>query len=168
MSVLSAEQLTSLKPFGDVGFVSSTIEPVAVRGDRLFLFKLVSGTADGLELAVLSLVELAPSGRFAYTAWYDEGDLDAAIDELDERFLAGEGAEHADVYQPVVELLHRHRAHDWDGYRDLLADDFVLVDHRRVGLPATDRDGFIEFLRGYAESEADWVTLICKLHRVGR
>ena len=64
------------------------IEPLAVRGDRLFLFRHVARTADGLELAVLSLVELGPSG-LVYTAWYDEDDLTTAIDELGERFLGG-------------------------------------------------------------------------------
>jgi len=57
----------SLRVWGDLRFVVNsampdTIEPLAVRSDRLFLFRHVARTADGLELAVLSLVELGPSG----------------------------------------------------------------------------------------------------------
>ena len=139
-----------------------------MRGDRLFLFRLVSGTADGLELAALSLVELSPSGRFSYTAWYDEDDLDAAIDELDTRFLDGEGAEHADVYRASIESVRMHRALDWEAVRESLTDDFMLVDHRELGAGECDRDAFIEFVSAGAPEQGELAVVVRKLHRVGQ
>jgi class 3 adenylate cyclase/tetratricopeptide (TPR) repeat protein len=162
------EMMTSVRALIDVGFVSSAHERIAVRGDRLYLSRLVIRTRDEREIAVLNLVETGATGLLVFAAWYDEDDLAAAIDELDARYLEGEGAQHADVYRPLFAQLSRHRARDWNGYRDLLVDDFVLVDHRTVGLPTTDREGFLEFLRGYVESEPDWVTVVSKVHRVGR
>src|SRR5262249_1153047 len=138
------EMLESVHAIIDVGFVQRSFEPLAVRGDRSLLARVTLRTADEHVMTVVSVWEVDPNGLAADNAWYDEDDLASAVRDLDERFLVGEGAADADLYRHVLEQVRRHRAYDWDGYRELLSDDFVLVDHRSVALPETDREGFLD------------------------
>ena len=56
---------------------------------------------------VLGLVETDLDGRIAATILLDLEDIDAAFEELDARYLAGEAAAHSQTWSLVAELLHR-------------------------------------------------------------
>src|SRR5207253_1927638 len=71
------------------------ITTLAVRGDRLALFHLTrrrrSSEAGGeAEVEFLAVIEVDETGGVVATVIFDVGALDAAYDELDERYLRGE------------------------------------------------------------------------------
>jgi hypothetical protein len=74
-------------------------------------------------------------------ATYDVEDFDAAIAELESRYLAGEAAAHASTWSVVA------AAYDGFNRRELLATtpDWVNVDHRRgAGFASGDMNAYIE------------------------
>ena len=80
----------------DVGFNRVRSEVLAVRGDRLVLQRVVFSTDDGREMTTLGLNEW-DNGEVVRRVVFDEDALADALVELDRRYAAGEGAEHADV-----------------------------------------------------------------------
>ncbi|WP_124714401.1 BTAD domain-containing putative transcriptional regulator [Mycolicibacterium nivoides] len=106
--------------------------PIAIRGERVVLasarFSLGGGAPEEFGLDLLHVIEIDADNRIAATVTFDHNDFDAAIDELDARYLAGEAAPHAHSWSAVVgayAALNR---------REMPATtaDHVSVDHRRV------------------------------------
>jgi ketosteroid isomerase-like protein len=73
---------------------------------------------------------MTPGGQTLFGCVFDPNDLDAAFEELDVRYFAGEGAIHVDTLKPFRDVLSAYNREDWQACRALLADDFVVVDHR--------------------------------------
>src|SRR5262249_11525416 len=85
----------------DVGMTRHEFEPVAVRGERLVLARGGARTDAGLESSALVLYEFDDGGRLERTDLFSEGDLALALEELDNRYAVGEGADHAHVARAV-------------------------------------------------------------------
>ncbi len=69
---------------------------VAIRGERLVLMRnRMSDPNQGPEVEVLSILEIGADERAVGAVTFDLDDFDAAIAELDARYLAGEAAAHA-------------------------------------------------------------------------
>src|SRR5204862_3205128 len=82
----------------------------------------------------LLLNEVDDSGRAVSVTFFDEDDLDGALGELEQRFLAGEGAAHADwLERALLGVLTAHNQRDWNALRELYTDDVVCIDHRPAG-----------------------------------
>ena len=83
----------------DLDITAWFLDLLATRGDRLALFRLRLVAADGnsgqVEVEYLDVVEVDEHGARAAEVTFDPEDLDAAYDELDARYIAGEGAPHA-------------------------------------------------------------------------
>ena len=101
--LVAAPPLKSAEAYGvnAVGFldVFDTVDPetVAVRGERLALVRLHCGLEPDFVLRLLCLYELDEHGRIAWEADFDDDDLAAALRELDDPYVAGEGAPHERV-----------------------------------------------------------------------
>ena len=126
----------NLKALRDVGLDRFRSEPLAVRGDRLVLQRVAFSTDDGREMKTLSVHEWA-DGKVVYRAVFDEDALDEALAELEERYLAGEGAPHASLLEltnAATRVLQGYEdafpARDWSWFRTALADDIVNDDRR--------------------------------------
>ncbi|MGH7860556.1 MAG: nuclear transport factor 2 family protein, partial [Candidatus Binatia bacterium] len=139
------------RTLANLGTVRVGMTLLATRGERLALFRahpqgpLVGSTA--FEAEWLVVVE-SDERRLVSSAIFDVDDLDGAIDELDERYIAGEGARGADALRVMKRFRQLYNERDWDGIRALSADDFVVVDYRRVATLGTmDSDGFVAALR---------------------
>jgi hypothetical protein len=129
-----------------LGLEGATVEPVAMRGERLAVVR-VALTARDFEVVALLLVETGDEGRGLRTILYDLDDLEDALDELDERFLAGEGAAHASwLRQALIGIRRAQSQRDWDALRQIYANDVVLDDHRPAG--AGEQRG-VEFVLDY-------------------
>lgn len=63
---------------------------------------------------------------------FGEDEVTAAFDELDERYVHGDGAFACAVLVPFRDLTKAMNARDWDGFASLLHDDLVVADHRPV------------------------------------
>jgi hypothetical protein len=118
-----------------------TAELVATRGERLALFRSVVGVPDGspggpAEIERLLLAEVDGEGLRTETVFFDLDDLDAAHDELDARYAAGEAAAFATRIARFREAAVDRRV--FGSART--APDFVLIDHRTFGYPPMGRD----------------------------
>jgi class 3 adenylate cyclase len=139
---------------------------IAIRGERLALCAAGGVTAAGDEDLGYHLVELDAQGRMIATVAFDEGDLDSALTELDARYVAGEGAVHADLVAMTTSWLRASNHFDFDTMRELSDPEFVWVDHRQFGSATLDLDGFIEWQQGYRDIE--YAVVIVDLHFEGR
>lgn len=120
------------------------LETIAVRGDRLCLTRSTLGTHSGFEMTTLGINEMDAAGMLVYWASFDEDDLAAALNELDERYIAGEGAEHAYVIRRIRD--HRRSESSADALRALYAPDAIVRNNRRLGWPMTTVEDVIERL----------------------
>ncbi|MGV0784205.1 BTAD domain-containing putative transcriptional regulator [Mycolicibacterium sp. XJ766] len=115
----------------DLGATQSP-NTVATRGERLLLtrarFSLNGGEPDEFGLDLLHVIEIAADHRIAATVTFDPDDLDAAFEELDARYLAGEAAGRAHTWSAVIGVyaaLNRRKL-------PATTPDHVSLDHRRV------------------------------------
>ena len=76
---------------------------------------------------MLSIVEIDADERIAAAVTFDLDDIDAAIEELDARYLAGEAADHAHTWSAIT------RGYAALNRRELppTTPDWVNIDHRR-------------------------------------
>lgn len=125
-------EIVNMRAIADVGITNITSTVIATRGERLVLTRdRYSGRDQGpgaFHTEVLGIVEISADNRFVAGVWFDLDDIDAAFEELDARYLAGEAAAHAHTWSLVkgtYAALNR---------RELPATtpDWVTVDHRRV------------------------------------
>ena len=76
---------------------------------------------------VLGIVEIDADNRIAARVVFDPDDIDAAFEELDARYLAGEAAAHAHTWSVIAQAYAAFNR------RELPATtpDCVNIDHRR-------------------------------------
>lgn len=110
---------------------------IATRGTRLVLSRVqISGPDqghDGFSVVGLDIIELDAEGRAVARIVFDLDDIEAAYNELDARYVAGEAAAHADTWSAVVGVHAMFNRHEYP------PEDWVTVDHRR-GTPFTAGD----------------------------
>ncbi|WP_269203964.1 BTAD domain-containing putative transcriptional regulator [Mycobacterium colombiense] len=119
----------------DVGFTMTMVDVVAIRGARLALTRVrVSGhDPDAIQNDALSIVETDAEDRIAAVVVLDNDDFDAAIAELDARYLTGEAAVYADAWSAVSGVHATFNRHE------LPPEEWVTIDHRR-GTPFAASD----------------------------
>ena len=94
-------------------------------------------------MEMVSIVEFDEDGRQRYVTHYDVGDLAAALDELEQRFIEGEGAAHSGDLE-IVRAVHKSMAEgDVETLAAYLAPHLVVVDHRPIGWGDRDRETFL-------------------------
>lgn len=118
------------------------ITPIATRGERLALSRVVfeGDVADGggaLAIDYLNIDELDDDGRFGTVLMFDPGDLDAAYDELDRRYWAGEGAAHPGHCSFMRAFGAAIASRDWTPVIARCVPNFIQEDHRRFAVLGT-------------------------------
>lgn len=153
----------SVRSLAAVGYTSTSFEPIAVRGERLCLGVNSYRNDQGFATAQLALVEIDADGRMVFIGNYDETDLLEALEELEARYRADEGAEHAEMldFGATVSRAMRRRNGNNDAVRALMAPDFTLVDHRTLGYGEIDLPTLSTLQEGRDEQIASEV----KFHR---
>jgi hypothetical protein len=125
-----------MRAIAEVGAETITSTVIATRGERLVLRRLLfSGEdqgPDAFEAELLGIVEIDSDERIAARLSFDADDLDAAFEELDTRYLAGESAAHAHTWSVIAGTYAAFNRHG-------LVPDWVSVDHRR-GSPFASSD----------------------------
>ena len=144
----------------DVGFDELILEPLAVRGESLMLSRGGYRATDGREVMFLVVYELDADGLIARGTHFDEDELDAALAELDERYLAGEGAVHLDLLAAGAAFMDATRRDDFGAMRELMSPGFVWVDHGLLGMGAGDCEEFIAASRTLREVSADGIRIM--------
>ena len=112
-------------------------ELLATRGDRLALFRLsieiVDRSSGPSDVEFVTVNEVDEAGLSVRAARFDADDLDAAFDELNARFAAGERADAAQVMEWETEFRRAFLDRDWDRFEACFEPDFIAVDHRPLG-----------------------------------
>jgi hypothetical protein len=116
----------------DLGAQHIASAAIAIRGDRLALCRLRYSGRDqrpeAFHSEALGVVEIDVDERVVAHVGFDLDDFDAAIAELDARYLAGEAAAHSEAWLVIAEVyaaLNR-------GEMPAVAPDLVDIDHRRL------------------------------------
>ena len=76
---------------------------------------------------MLSIVEIDADDRIAARVVFDLDDIDAAFEELDARYLAGEAAAHAHTWSVIAGTYAAFNRHELPA----TTPDWVNIDHRR-------------------------------------
>ncbi|WP_431190742.1 BTAD domain-containing putative transcriptional regulator [Mycobacterium senriense] len=122
-------QIADMRAIADLGLTNMTSTPLAIRGERLVLLRACmhfSATDQGPSLTnLLAIVEINTDGRMVALESFDADDFDAAIAELDARYVAGEAAAYADTWAVVTGVHAMFNRHE------LPPEDWVTIDHRR-------------------------------------
>ncbi|MFZ0719140.1 MAG: ATPase, partial [Mycobacterium sp.] len=113
----------------DVGFTMTMLDVLATRGDRLALTRIrVSGPdPEAIENDALQIMEIDVQERIAGVVVFDRDDFDAAIPELDARYLAGEAAAHARTWTVISSVFAALSRRELPS----TTTDFVDIDHRK-------------------------------------
>jgi DNA-binding SARP family transcriptional activator len=155
-------QIADMRAVADVWATNVTSTVIATRGGRLALMRLrFSGRDQGPERFVtepLTLVEINADEQVVDIVSFDLDDTDAAFEELDNRYLAGEGADHAHTWSVIVGTSAAFNRHE------LTAGDWVIIDHRR--LAPIDTSDLPAAIRAIWDLTPDLSTRIEAVHRL--
>ncbi len=137
----------------------TTFELLATRGDRLALVHVrwTGGVAHSteFELEALQLTEIDVLGRVTTTIIFEANAVEAAVAELDRRYVVGEAADFTEDVSVVLGWIGLYNERDWYRYGELLTPDFRVVDHRPAGWGEIDGPGYLTVLQGMAELTPD-------------
>ncbi len=148
------------------------VETIAVRGERLALNR-VARTGDAphgggdAEVTFFVLHELNDDSQIATAIMFDLDDIDAAMRELDDRFVAGEGSRWGRTYGVLRRVTERLNGRDWSGLTATISADFKYVDRRPVGFAPRDREEFVKAQQELVRLSPDVHTRIAAVHRLG-
>ncbi|MDM4142531.1 MULTISPECIES: BTAD domain-containing putative transcriptional regulator [Mycobacterium] len=130
-------QIANLRAIAEVGISNFWSTVLATRGARLALIHTRSSGPDRATAEALTeelgVVEIDSDTRMVAYVTFDADDFDAAIAELDARYLAGEAAAHADTWSAVAGVHAMFNRHEYP------PEKWVTVDHRQ-GTPFTTGD----------------------------
>jgi class 3 adenylate cyclase len=154
--------IEDVQAVADVGFTITMVSVKAVRGARLALTRARASGRDpeAIQNDALNLVEIDADGRFAAVVVFDLDDFDAAMAELDARYLAGEAAAHVHTWSLVAEAYAAVNRHELA----TTTPDFVNIDHRRGAAYAPG--DLISYIRAGWDLGQDISTHIEAVHRL--
>ncbi len=132
-------EIANMRAFADIGATKSTATVIAIRGEHLVLCRsCISGEDEqpgGFRIEMLNIVETTAENRILARIAYDPDDIDAAVEELDARYLAGEAAPYRAAWSVIAAgyaALNRYEVPP-------SAPDYVNIDHRlRARFEAVD------------------------------
>ena len=155
-------EIANLRATADAGFMYITSVVIAARGERLILTRTAGrgrGSDEFLSDA-LGVLEINSHNQIAAIVIFDLEDFDAAIAELDARYLAGEAAAYSRTWSVIASghaALNRHELPP-------TTPDCVSIDHRR-GAAFAPGD-LIEYFRAGWELGQDIRTYVEVVHRL--
>ncbi len=155
--------IANSKHIAALGATHILMDVVAVRGDRLVLSHLSHYGDEGPEafcIDVLSVVEIGLDGRCIAYVGFDPEDFDAAVAELDARYLAGEGAAYARTWSTLVRCLASINRRELPQ----TTPDWVNVDHRRAA--SVDTGELETFLSTTWNSTPELTNYVESVHRI--
>ena len=125
------------------------MELIAVRGEELCLaYNVLNNGPDERRSVVL----IRSDGEVGLSVdYYDEDQLGEALDELDRQWVdLGGPTQIVDVWRRFRHVMANF---DPDALRECLSEDFVDVDHRRVGMGERNVDEYVKSAPGDVSGE---------------
>ncbi|MDT5337517.1 MAG: hypothetical protein QOD90_3022, partial [Mycobacterium sp.] len=124
-----AAAIAEVLAIAEVGIANVASTVIATRGRRLALsrerFSVRDQGPEGFDAEVLGIVEIDADERIVARVSFDLDDIDAAFEELDARYLAGEGAAHAHTWSLIAQSFTALNRHEMPA----TTTDYVIVDH---------------------------------------
>jgi hypothetical protein len=142
--------------------VTSTV--IAIRGERLALTRISAPNRDlkqgdfGVEM--LGVAELDTDDRLAAHVLFDVDDIDAAFDELESRYIAGEAAAYQHTWSAIAGIYAAFNRHELSP----TTPDWVNTDHRR-GIAFAPGD-MTAYIRAGGELTPDTRLYVETVHRL--
>ncbi|HXB87853.1 BTAD domain-containing putative transcriptional regulator [Mycobacterium sp.] len=123
-------QIADMRAIADLFIADMTWTDMATRGDRLVLFRVGfldrDQRPDAFHTEVLCVLEIDADERIVASVSFDLDDVDAAFEELDARYLAGEAAAHAHTWSVIALTYAAFNQHEFHS----TTPDPVYIDHR--------------------------------------
>ncbi len=149
-----AAEIANMQAFAEVGTLNITLTVIATRGQRLVLVRDYLSVRDWSEPSHngISVIETNADNQISAHVLFDADEIEAAIAELDARYLAGEAAAYAPTWSVIAGTYAEFNRHDHD------PSSVVNIDNRRVArfapgdLTAANTKGLTPNLRAYVES----------------
>nr|WP_197515068.1 AAA family ATPase [Mycobacterium sp. 1245805.9] len=157
-------EIANWQAVADIWMTNARSTLVAIRGERLALFRITFASQDqpleAFQAGALALVEINDDNRGAANVVFDLEDIDAALEELDARYLAGEAATHAEVWSVIAGSYSASNRHELPGMKP----DSVYVDNRAV--LTTESEDLAGYLRSVRDLTPDISVYIETVHRL--
>ena len=157
-------EIKDFRSAAELGVTNATSDVIATRGERLVLIRSRLSRSDeeleSFHVDLLWVVETGPDDRIAAWVTFDPNDFEAAIAELDARYLAGEAAAHARTWSVITgghATVNRHELPP-------MTPDCVSIDHRRGTSFAPGE--LTEYFRAGFELDQDIRTYVEVVHRL--
>ena len=156
-------QMANMRAVAELWSTNVTRTVMATRGRRLSLARVGFSRGEGVELFVTefySVIEIDTDERISAIIVFDVDDFDAAIAELDARYLAGEAAAHACTWSAIAEVYAAMNR----GEMPTTASDLVDIDHR--SLAAIGSGDLMAYLEAASEDSPEGGIYIETVHRL--
>jgi hypothetical protein len=155
-------EIASMQATADLGVTSLTSIGIAIRGDRLALCRTRGATSgsEAFDTELLRIVEIDADDRITTRVVFDLDDIDAALEELDARYLAGEAAPHSHTWSVIAQTYAALNRHEMPP----TTSDFVNIDRRR-GTPFASSD-MTAAIRAFWDLTPHYSTHLAAVHRL--
>ncbi len=156
-----ATELAEVRALVDLGIETMALSVIAARGDLLAVVhtRAEARGSQPFNAEILRLVEVDSEGRVVACIVFDPNEIDAAITEIDARYLAGEAAPYRDTWSVIAEACASVRR----GELPPIALDCVTIDHRRTAVTIASGD-LIGYLRATWELDQDVLPYVELVH----
>ena len=125
-------EIANMRAIADLGATITTSDVIATRGERLALIRIRLSVRDqepsAFDTELLNIVEIDADDRIAAIVVFDLDDFDAAFEELDARYLAGEAAAHAHTWSVITRAFAALNRHELPA----TTPDWTIIDHRHA------------------------------------
>lgn len=121
-------EIANVKAIAGIGCTNISSTPLAIRGERLVLssHSFTAPEWPELDTETIDVVEINAENQIVAEIAFDPDDIDAAYEELDARYLAGEAATHGHTWSVIARAYAEFNRSDHD------PSSVVNIDHRRV------------------------------------
>ena len=160
--------VSTWRTIADQGYETVEVTDIATRGDTLALQHFLARGTHDFTAEALAVTETDPD-RITFVAVFDPDAWDVAFAELDDRFVAHEGAPYADAIRVAATMLSAYNARDWERFTSVLAPDFALVDHIPAAVgPLSSREAYVSYVRMMTELAPDVRMRIVRDHALSK
>ncbi len=161
-------QIADMRAIADLFIANMTWTDIATRGDRLVLFRVGfldrDQKPDAFRTEVLCVAEIDADERIVASVSFDLDDIDAAFEELDARYLAGEAAAHARTWSVITGTYAAVNRHEVPA----TTPDWAMVDHRPIGaFEAADLAAFLDATWALTAQASIYIEAVHRLNDIG-
>jgi hypothetical protein len=113
---------------------------------------------------MVSVIDIDADGRIVGAAMFDSDDIDAAFEELESRYLAGEAAAHSDLWSVIAKAFAGFNRHELPP----TTSDPVYIDHRPlVSIEGADMGASLRALLDLTSEVSVYIEAVHRLSELG-